>query len=69
MGPSKGLAKYIVEILDEIQDPPAQVVKRDEAGAFEQAPRQNGEPDLGLIEPRTMSRCLHEANPVLRVSQ
>lgn len=46
-----------------------QVLERVEAGAFEQTPRENGEPNLHLIEPRAMSRRIDEADPVLRVAQ
>ena len=69
IGPSKGLAENIVEIVDEIQDLHFQIVNRDEAGAFEQSPREDGEPDLDLVKPRAMSWRIDEANPVLSVSQ
>ena len=69
IGPSKRLAENIVEIADEIQDPHSQIVNRHEAGAFEQSPREDGEPDFDLVQPRTMSWRIHEADPVLSVSQ
>ena len=68
IGPSKRLAKNVVEIVDEIQDPPAQVVGRVETGAFEQSPRENREPDLDLVKPGAMSWRIDEANAVLGVS-
>ena len=68
IGPSKRLAEDIVEIVDEIQDPPAQVLERVKAGTFEQPPREDREPDLDLVKPGAMSWRIDEANAVLGVS-
>ena len=68
IGPSKRLAKNVVEIADEIQDPAAQVLERVKAGTFEQPPREDREPDLDLVQPGAMSWRIDEANAVLGVS-
>jgi len=68
IGPSKRLAEDIVEIVDEIQDSPAQVGNRVEAGAFEHSAREDREPDLDLVKPGAMSWRIDEANAVLGVS-
>ncbi len=48
--PLKGFGQGAVEVLDEGQDLGLQIFNRDKAAAFEQAPHQNAEPNLNLVE-------------------
>ena len=67
--PAERLSEHVVEVRDELRRAGAQILERSEAGALEQAPRQDGEPDLDLVQPRTVARRVDEANPVGRVLQ
>src|SRR5213075_2214634 len=67
--PAERLSEHVVEVRNELRRAGAQILERSEAGALEQAPRQDGEPDLDLVQPRTVARRVDEANPVGRVFQ
>src|ERR1700681_1091196 len=69
VGPTEWLREHVVEVVDELRDAGAQVLEGGEAGALEQAPRQDGEPDFDLVQPRAVARRVDEANPVGRVLQ
>src|SRR5579859_869628 len=65
--PTEWLREDIVEVVDEPDGARAQVLERGKAGALQQAAREDGEPDLDLVQPRAVARCVDEANPVTRV--
>src|SRR4051794_24637202 len=69
VGPTERFREHVVEVVDELRRAGAQVLERDEAGPLEQAPRQDGEPDFDLVQPRAVARRVDEANPVGRVLQ
>src|ERR1700760_3478395 len=69
VGPAERFGEHVVEVLDERRRASAQVLERGEAGAFQQTPRQDGEPDFDLIQPRAMAWRVDEADPVGRVLQ
>jgi hypothetical protein len=58
-----------VEALDEIQNPLAQFLGGSEGGAFEQAARQNAEPDIDLVEPRRALRRVDKPDAVFRAGE
>src|SRR5436853_1316408 len=68
-GPSEWFGEYVVEVLDKRRRAGAQVLEGGEAGALQQTPRQDGEPDFDLVQPRAVARRVDEANPVGRVLQ
>src|SRR6266568_373679 len=67
VGPAEWLGEDIVEVVDEQGDACAKVFEGSEARALEQATRQDGEPDLYLVQPRAVAWCVNEPNPVIRV--
>src|SRR5258708_39730883 len=69
VGPSEWFGEHVVEVLDKRRRAGAQVLERGEAGALQQTPRQDGEPDFDLVQPRAVARRGDEANPVGRVLQ
>src|SRR5258706_6681967 len=69
VGPAEGFGEHVVEVIDKRRRAGAQVVERGEAGAVQQTPRQDGETDFGLVQPRAVVRRVDEANPVGRVLQ
>jgi hypothetical protein len=69
IGPSKGFGEDVIEVLDELLDPLAQVLEGTEVAAIEDAPGKDGEPKLDLVEPRAVSWGVDEAYAVLRVLQ
>src|SRR5207245_7638990 len=67
--PTEGLAQDLVEVFDERERARSQVVDRSEAGSLEEAPRQDGEPDLNLVEPRAVTGCVDESDSMGEILQ
>src|SRR3954465_3286713 len=67
--PADGLGHRPVEVVDERQDPRLQLLGRTEAGAAEQLPHQDAEPDLDLIEPRGVLGRVDEPDSVARIGE
>ena len=69
IGPAKRLTEDLVEIVDKIEHAGSQILERRKAGAFEQASREDGKPDLDLIEPGTMPWGVDKANAMRGILQ
>ena len=54
--PAKRFAEDVIEVTDEVEHAGSQIFERGKAGALEQSAREDGEPDLDLVEPRAVSR-------------
>ena len=67
--PAKRFAEDVIEVTDEVEHAGSQIFERGKAGALEQSAREDGEPDLDLIEPRTVSRRVNKADLVRGILQ
>src|SRR3954471_5160527 len=68
-GPLERLGQHFVEVADEVQDLGPQVVRGGEAASANDAPDQNAEPNLDLVQPRRMLRGVHKADAMTQVTQ
>ena len=69
VGPLQRLGQHVVEVTDERNEPFAELVERREAASLEQPPGQDRKPDLHLVEPRAVPRCVDESNPMRGIGQ
>ncbi len=69
VSPFERLGQGAIEIGDEVQDALLQVVHRGEVATLQQTPHQNAEPELDLVQPRSVDRRVHEPDGVHRVLQ
>ena len=63
IGPAERLAEDVVEVVNEIEHASLEIFERGKACALEQSSREDGEPDLDLVEPRAVSWGVDEADP------
>ena len=64
--PAKRFAEDIIEVTDEVEHAGSQVLERGKAGALEQSSSDDGQPDLDLVEPRAVSRGVHDEADLVR---
>src|SRR5947199_8580512 len=68
-GPFEGLGHHLVEVLNEVQNLRSQVFLGGKTAAADDAPDQDAEPDLHLVQPRAVLRRVDEADAVAGVLQ
>src|SRR3990172_12204883 len=69
VGPLERLRHGPIEIGDEVQYALLQIVYRSEVATLQQTPDQNAEPDLDLVQPRSVDRRVNEPDAMRRVLQ
>ena len=69
IGPAERLTEDVVEVVNEIEHASLEILERGKACALEQSSREDGEPDLDLVEPRAVSWGIDETDSVRRVLQ
>ena len=69
IGPAERLSEDVVEVVNEIEHASLEILKRGKAGALEQSSREDGEPDLDLVEPRAVPWGVDEADPMRGILQ
>lgn len=69
ISPPERLGHREVEVLDEVQDTLPKIVNRTETGPLQQLANQDTEPDLDLIQPRSMLGGVDKTNTVTLVFQ
>ena len=67
--PAVRLCHRVIIVFDEPQDAVLQIVKRTERSVAGELLSQRPEPDLNLIQPAAMLRCVDEANAMTLVAQ
>ena len=65
----KGLTLDVVEGVNEIEHASLEILERGKACVLEQPSRDDGEPDLDLVEPRAVSWGVDEADPMRGILQ
>ncbi len=68
-GPAVWFGHRVIIVFDESQDAVLQVVERTERAVTCQLLSQRSEPNLDLIEPTAMLRCVDETNPMTLVGE
>lgn len=66
VGPAKRLGQDGVEVLDEVREALLERLQRIKGASFERSTREDAEPDLHLIQPGCMTRCVNKADSVSR---
>ena len=69
IGPAERLTEDVVEVVNEIEHTSLEILERGKACALEQSSREDGEPDLDLVEPRAVSCGVDEADPMRGILQ
>ena len=69
IGPAERLTEDVVEVVNEIEHTSLEILERGKACALEQSSREDGEPDLDLVEPRAVSWGVDEADPMRGILQ
>ena len=67
IGPAERLTEDVVEVVNEIEHASLEILERGKTCALEQSSREDGEPDLDLVEPRAVSWGVDEADPTSSV--
>src|SRR5262249_30247176 len=69
VGPAKRFGQRLVEIVDEVNDALSQGCQRWKISTLQDAPYQDAEPDLDLVQPRRVLRRVDEAKAMLQVRE